>query len=114
MEKTNARSLNATSFSEPIDIVVMDLSFTSVTGILPVIDTITQKQTPWIVLIKPQFELPLSKIGKGGVVTQEHDRQEAIDRVVNSAENLGRICKGLIESPIKGTKGNIEFLAYFG
>jgi 23S rRNA (cytidine1920-2'-O)/16S rRNA (cytidine1409-2'-O)-methyltransferase len=113
MEKTNVRGLSAGAFSEPVELIVMDVSFVSATKIIPTLVTLAAASSPWVLLIKPQFEVEASHLGKGGIVLNNIYRQEAIDRVLKCAESLGRKCKGLIESPIEGTKGNKEFLAHF-
>ena len=66
-----------------------------------------------ICLIKPQFEVGRSGVGKGGIVKSESLRKGAIDKVVCCAESLGFSSHGVIRSPIEGGDGNIEFLAYF-
>ena len=64
-------------------------------------------------LIKPQFEVEKRKVGKGGIVTQEEYRQEAIDLVTSFAESIGLQRVGLIKSPLKRQKGNTEYLAHW-
>ena len=66
-----------------------------------------------ISLIKPQFELTKSELGKNGIVKSEEKRRKAIDRVLSSAAALGFECNGVIKSPIEGGSGNTEYLAMF-
>ncbi len=112
-EKVNARYMEFEQIGEKVDLIVMDVSFISVEKILPALLQFSLPSTDWITLIKPQFEVGKEKVGKGGIVTSEIDRQEAVDRVSRFGESLGLIRCGLIESPIMGTEGNKEFLAHW-
>ena len=91
----------------------MDVSFISQTMILPAIADILPSGGELISLIKPQFEVGRAHIGKGGIVRKESARKEAIDRVKDAATLLGLSFQGIIESPICGGDGNVEYLAYF-
>ncbi len=111
LEKTHARDLSAEQISQPIDVVVCDLSFISVTKALsPALSLV--RSGGWLVtLIKPQFEAGRDALGKGGVVRLEADRQKAIEQVRNFIENeQGWQVKEVMTSPIKGSDGNIEYL----
>ncbi len=112
-EKINARYLEPALIGEKVDLIVIDVSFISLDKILPATIALAHAMTDWITLIKPQFEVGREKVGKGGIVQSETDRQEAIDRVTHFGETLGLIRQGLIESPIAGTQGNVEFLAHW-
>jgi 23S rRNA (cytidine1920-2'-O)/16S rRNA (cytidine1409-2'-O)-methyltransferase len=112
-EKINARYLQFDQIGEKVDIIVVDVSFISLDKILPALLQFAHGDTAWVTLIKPQFEVGRDKIGKGGIVTSDSDRQEAVDRLTRFGESLGLIQHGLIESPIAGTEGNKEFLAYW-
>ncbi len=96
----------------PFAMIVTDVSFISVTRILGHVAPWMREGSPWIVLVKPQFELDRSRVPKG-IVRTEDDRQEAIRRVREACEATGLLtwC-GLGESPIQGGDGNIEYLAY--
>jgi 23S rRNA (cytidine1920-2'-O)/16S rRNA (cytidine1409-2'-O)-methyltransferase len=91
----------------------MDVSFISATYIIPAIKRILAPGSDFICLIKPQFEVGKSGLGKGGIVKSAKFRREAVDKVVKFAEENGFKCHSVIESPIIGGDGNIEFLAYF-
>ena len=92
---------------------VMDVSFISQTLLHPTVASLLLPEGWFISLIKPQFELTGSALGKGGVVKSEKQRRAAVDRVLASAAACGlRLC-GVIESPIEGGDGNREYLAYF-
>ncbi len=112
-EKVNARALPFDLIGQKIDLIVVDVSFISLDKILPAALVFAHLETDWITLIKPQFEVGKEKVGKGGIVTDEEDRQEAVRRLTSVSESLGLKRLGLIESPITGTQGNKEFLAHW-
>jgi 23S rRNA (cytidine1920-2'-O)/16S rRNA (cytidine1409-2'-O)-methyltransferase len=107
-EKVNARYLHADNFEEPIDFVSVDVSFISLKLILPAVAELLDGEL--VALIKPQFEVGKHELGKGGIVRDDVKRQAAVDGVVAYARELGFEIKGVIESPIKGAEGNIEYL----
>ncbi|GAB6189868.1 TlyA family rRNA (cytidine-2'-O)-methyltransferase [Marinitoga arctica] len=110
MENTNARYLSKENF-EKIDFFTCDVSFISVTKLIDSIKKITNFNAEGIVLIKPQFELEPSKLVRG-VVKKEIYRKEAIEKVKDAFECKGFNILGIIESPIRGKNGNIEYLLY--
>ncbi len=112
-EGVNARNLQPNDFSTAFDLVVMDVSFISATKVLPALVPLLKPNGRMIVLIKPQFEVGKGEVGKGGIVrdTQKHAR--VIEEVNRAAESLGLDAQKVIESPIKGADGNIEFLALY-
>jgi len=107
-EKVNARYLQPENFDEAIDFVSIDVSFISLKLILPAVIHFLDGEL--VALIKPQFEVGKHEVGKGGIVRDDAKRQAAIDGVVACARELGFEVKGVIESPIKGAEGNIEYL----
>ena len=112
-EKTNARFLRPADFDTKFDLIVMDVSFISVTKILPALVPLMKDDGKMLVLIKPQFEAGREHVGKGGVVRDERVRAEAVERVNSFAESLGLAVEGVIESPILGAEGNKEFLSFY-
>lgn len=112
-EGVNARYLKTEDFDRPFDLVVMDVSFISATKILPAIVPLLSTNGRLIVLIKPQFEVGKGEVGRGGIVRDPEKRARVIEEVSDSAERLGLRMNGLIESPIQGADGNVEFLACF-
>lgn len=109
MEKTDIRNLIPT---EKIDLIVVDVSFISLTDIVKVLSD--WKASKIITLIKPQFEVPKNIASKlKGIIKSEVDRQNAIHNVVESFVKLGFKNSEIIESPIKGGSGNTEYLALF-
>jgi 23S rRNA (cytidine1920-2'-O)/16S rRNA (cytidine1409-2'-O)-methyltransferase len=109
-EKVNARYLAATDFPEPVDFVSIDVSFISLKLILPAVKSFLRGEL--VALIKPQFEVGKGEVGKGGIVRDEEKRRAAVDSVVSFARELGLDVKGVIESPVKGAEGNVEYLMW--
>jgi 23S rRNA (cytidine1920-2'-O)/16S rRNA (cytidine1409-2'-O)-methyltransferase len=112
-EKTNARFVRPADFDTKFDLIVMDVSFISVTKILPALVPLMKDDGRMVVLIKPQFEAGREQVGKGGIVRDESVRDEVVKRVNSFAESLGLAVKGTIESPILGAEGNKEFLSFY-
>ena len=112
-EKTNARNLLPDDFAEKFDLIVMDVSFISVTKILPALPPLLKETGKIIVLIKPQFEVGRGEVGEGGIVRDSEKHLETIKKINDFADNLNLQNLGTIESPILGAKGNKEFLACY-
>jgi 23S rRNA (cytidine1920-2'-O)/16S rRNA (cytidine1409-2'-O)-methyltransferase len=111
-EGVNARYLDPARIGVLFELIVVDVSFISLTLVLPPIFGCLAPGGFVIVLIKPQFELDPTKVGKGGVVRDSKSRDEAVDKVYRFVTGpLRREWLGVIESPIQGAKGNREFLA---
>ncbi len=117
-ERTNLRQLQpAELYAENAifpDLIVVDVSFISLTKILPAVWQLTQAPREAVLLVKPQFEVGKSRIGKKGVVRDSDDQAEAIFNVMKGALELGWKYKGLTWSPITGPAGNIEYLLWLG
>ncbi len=111
-ERFNARKLQPCDLGQPVDLAVMDTSFISITRIIPPLLPLFSERTRILALIKPQFELPKGKVGKGGVVRDPALHQEAIDKITEFATSIGLTSQGVVTSPILGPKGNTEFLIY--
>jgi 23S rRNA (cytidine1920-2'-O)/16S rRNA (cytidine1409-2'-O)-methyltransferase len=109
-ERVNARYLQPENFDEPIDFVSIDVSFISLKLILPAVTKFLRGEL--IALIKPQFEVGKHDVGKGGIVRDDAKRQAAVDSVVEFAKSEGFDVKAVIESPVKGAEGNVEYLMY--
>ncbi len=112
-ERTNARNLKPDDFPEPFDLIVMDVSFISVSKIIPALIPLMKPAGKMIVLIKPQFEVRKADVGEGGIVRDTEKRNEVVLSVNSFAENHGLACLGTIPSPILGSKGNREFLSLY-
>ena len=107
-ENTNARTLSPDDFPERFDLAVMDVSFISVTKILPAVAGSLRPGAKLVVLIKPQFE-----VGKGGIVREPEKHKRIIREVNEFANGIGLRPSGLIDSPILGAEGNKEFLGLY-
>lgn len=110
-EGLNARHLTVEQLGEPVDLIVCDVSFISVTLILPAAAPILKPEGEMIVLVKPQFEAGREQVGKGGIVRDPAVQQACCDRVVAAAEALG-FRSEIMDSPILGAEGNREFLLH--
>jgi 23S rRNA (cytidine1920-2'-O)/16S rRNA (cytidine1409-2'-O)-methyltransferase len=112
-EKFNARNLVVDDLGERVALVVIDVSFISLTRILPAAVGVLEQGGSVVCLIKPQFELTREEVGKGGVVRDAEAQQRAVEKIRKfvEAEQLGE-WRGVIESPITGADGNREFLAW--
>ncbi len=93
-----------------VDFIVIDVSFISLTKVIGYFDRFLKENSQVIMLIKPQFEVGKEKIGRNGIVENEEYHNEAIKKIINFIKNLGYELLGVEDSPIKGTKGNKEFL----
>lgn len=113
MEQTNARELKAEDFEERFDLAVMDVSFISVTKLLPPVLPLLTDTGRIVSLIKPQFEVGRGEVGKGGIVREPEKHERVVAEVNVFAEGLGLLTVGVIESPILGAEGNKEFLALY-
>jgi 23S rRNA (cytidine1920-2'-O)/16S rRNA (cytidine1409-2'-O)-methyltransferase len=113
MENTNARELKPGDFEEKFDLAVMDVSFISVTKLLPVVMPLLKGDGRIITLIKPQFEVGKGEVGKGGIVREPEKHERVVAEINRFAETLKLRVNGLIESPILGAAGNKEFLALY-
>lgn len=112
-ERTNIRYLEAGFIREPIHLIVIDVSFISLTLVLPCVIPYLEISGSVITLIKPQFEVGKGLVGRGGIVRDDSLREGAAEKVVACAKKLGLEFAGRMESPIEGRKGNREMLAWF-
>jgi len=110
-EKLNARYLRCDDIGEPAGLIVCDVSFISVTLILPVLPPLLAAGADMVILVKPQFEVGRGQVGKGGIVRDPALHQAAVTRVREALEPLG-FASEIIESPILGAEGNREFLLH--
>ncbi len=112
LERQNVRAMDLALVPEPCDLAVIDVSFISLTLVLPRVAELLQAPAgkPIIALVKPQFEVGRAQVGKGGVVRDEAARRGAIDKVVTWARAHGFEAGEAVESPITGPAGNVEYL----
>ena len=112
MEKTNIRYVTPEDLGEPIDFSSVDVSFISLTKVLPPIQAYLKEDGEIAALIKPQFEAGREKVGKKGVVREPETHIEVIEKIRDYALNIGFDVLNLTYSPIKGPEGNIEYLIH--
>lgn len=113
LERFNARKLTPADIEfAPVQLAVMDVSFISLTKILPALFTVFPEKVAIIALVKPQFELPKSDIGPGGVVTDPLLHEKAINKIKTFVAGNDFNVSGVTTSPILGPKGNTEFLIH--
>ena len=113
-EKLNCRYLTKNDIDDQIDLIVIDVSFISLTKILPAAYDIGSSNCSIVTLIKPQFELSRDEVSKGGIVKDPELHEKSVSKIVNYATTeLQLIHAGTTNSPITGSGGNLEFLAHF-
>jgi 23S rRNA (cytidine1920-2'-O)/16S rRNA (cytidine1409-2'-O)-methyltransferase len=110
-EQVNARYLTREVVPESIDLAVCDVSFISITMILPALVNLLAKSAEMVILVKPQFELEREQVGKGGIIRDPALHQQACRRVEDAVRRLG-FETHIIPSPVLGAEGNQEFLLY--
>jgi 23S rRNA (cytidine1920-2'-O)/16S rRNA (cytidine1409-2'-O)-methyltransferase len=114
-EQFNARHMTPEDIGEKVRLAVMDLSFISLTKVLPAVFPLLDEGGAIVCLIKPQFELGRDDISKGGIVRDPALHEQAVEKIRGFVtRELGHAWLGLIPSPITGTDGNQEFLAWLG
>jgi len=112
LEKRNIRYLDATDLPSAVDIATIDVSFISLRLVLPRVKILLRSSGEIIALIKPQFEVGKSKVGKGGVVRAHEEHVRVIEEIKEAAAALGFTMQEVTESPLHGAKGNKEFLIH--
>jgi 23S rRNA (cytidine1920-2'-O)/16S rRNA (cytidine1409-2'-O)-methyltransferase len=113
LERTNIRYMERSAVPDPIQLVVIDVSFISLTKVLPAITQFLYPQATVVALIKPQFEVGKGQVGRGGIVRDEGQRAEVVQKVIRFAGELGLRTRETVLSAVKGKKGNQEIFAIF-
>jgi 23S rRNA (cytidine1920-2'-O)/16S rRNA (cytidine1409-2'-O)-methyltransferase len=113
LERTNIRYLSPSAIADPIALAVIDVSFISLTLVLPCLMSFLEKEATIVALVKPQFEVGKGRVGRGGVVRHEELRVEVIEKITECARALGLTVVDKMDSPICGRKGNREILMAF-
>jgi len=111
-DRVNVRTIDPAVIGQPVDLVVIDVSFISLRLVLPALRPLARPGAPVVALVKPQFEVGRAHVGKGGVVRDDAARAQSLVDVRAAAGALGFEALGDTTSPIKGGKGNIEFLLH--
>ena len=110
MDRVNVRTLDRVS---PVpELVVADLSFISLTLVLPALIACAAPDADFVLLVKPQFEVGKGRVGAGGVVRETTDRSAAVQRVTAAAGQLGLGVQGITASPLPGPAGNVEYFVW--
>ncbi len=112
MERTNIRYVTREQVGDPLDFISIDVSFISLRLVLPVAFDLLDDQGEIVFLIKPQFEAGREQVKKNGVVRDPKVHAQVIRRLLDFCQSINLLVKDVTYSPIKGPKGNIEFLAY--
>jgi 23S rRNA (cytidine1920-2'-O)/16S rRNA (cytidine1409-2'-O)-methyltransferase len=112
-ERINARNLSRGQVPEPVALAAMDLSFISVRLVLPAVVPLLAPGAAAIVLVKPQFEAGRREVPRGGVVRSAATQRRVVGEIEQFGSGLGLTCLGVVPSPIKGARGNQEFLLVF-
>lgn len=112
LDRTNVRHLTLENIGEPVQVVVADLSFISLTLVLPALVSVTTDDADFLVMVKPQFEVGREKLGAGGVVRDPLLRLGAIEEVARSAWEVGLGVAGVTASPLPGPSGNVEYFLW--
>lgn len=112
MERENVRHLERGRIPDRLSLVVGDLSFISLRLVLPKLREFLEPGGRAVLLVKPQFEVGKGNVGKGGIVRDDSARQAALEDVAAGAVESGFAVRGRTESPIKGAKGNVEYLLH--
>jgi 23S rRNA (cytidine1920-2'-O)/16S rRNA (cytidine1409-2'-O)-methyltransferase len=106
------RDLAAGSVGAPADLVVADLSFISLTVVLPALISVAAADADFVLMVKPQFEAGREKVGSGGVVRDPQVRSDAVANVARAAGVLSLGVRGVVASPLPGPAGNVEYFLW--
>jgi 23S rRNA (cytidine1920-2'-O)/16S rRNA (cytidine1409-2'-O)-methyltransferase len=108
----NARELHFDDVPEKVGFVVVDVSFISVTKVIVPVAAVTARGANFLILVKPQFELPREEVSSGGIVTDEALHEKAIEAVRETLESAGLECSGVRPSRLRGAEGNQEYFLH--
>lgn len=112
LDRTNIRHLTGDQVGEEIDVVVADLSFISLSLVLPALAAVSRPNADFVLMVKPQFEVGREKLGAGGVVRDPELRKAAVLEVAESAYDVGLGTMGITASPLPGPAGNVEYFLW--
>jgi 23S rRNA (cytidine1920-2'-O)/16S rRNA (cytidine1409-2'-O)-methyltransferase len=111
-DRTNVRDLTAAAIGGPVDLAVADLSFISLTLVLPALTGCLDSDGDAVLMVKPQFEVGRAAVGAGGVVREPSSRVDAVRRVADAALALGWGARAVVASPLPGPAGNVEYFLW--
>jgi len=112
LDRTNIRHLTGEMVGEEIDLVVADLSFISLSLVLPALAAVSRPNADYVLMVKPQFEVGREKLGAGGVVRDPALRRAAVLDVAEAAYDVGLGTMGIAASPLPGPAGNVEYFLW--
>jgi 23S rRNA (cytidine1920-2'-O)/16S rRNA (cytidine1409-2'-O)-methyltransferase len=112
LDRVNVRALQPAQVAPPPGVVVGDLSFISLTLVLPALVACAAPDADFTLMVKPQFEVGKGKVGQGGVVRNKEDRAGAVRQVAEAAAGLGLGVRGITASPLPGPSGNVEYFLW--
>ncbi|MEO8329998.1 MAG: SAM-dependent methyltransferase, partial [Candidatus Nanopelagicales bacterium] len=112
-DRTNVRSITQAMIGGPVDVVVADLSFISLTVVLDALVAVCRSDADLLVMVKPQFEVGKDRLGAGGVVRDPALRVEAVRKIAARGRELGVGVRGVTASPLPGPAGNVEYFLWF-
>jgi 23S rRNA (cytidine1920-2'-O)/16S rRNA (cytidine1409-2'-O)-methyltransferase len=113
LDRVNVRTLDPALVAPPPQVVVADLSFISLSKVLPALAACAAPDADFALMVKPQFEMGKGRVGAGGVVRSPDDRAAAVRAVCGTAWTLGLGVKGVTASPLPGPAGNVEYFVWF-
>jgi 23S rRNA (cytidine1920-2'-O)/16S rRNA (cytidine1409-2'-O)-methyltransferase len=113
LDRVNVRALEPAQVAPPPQVVVADLSFISLTVVLPALVGCAAPDADFALMVKPQFEVGRGRVGAGGVVRSPDDRADAVRTVCAAAATLGLGVRGVTASPLPGPSGNVEYFVWF-
>jgi 23S rRNA (cytidine1920-2'-O)/16S rRNA (cytidine1409-2'-O)-methyltransferase len=113
LDRTNVRYISPNTLGEQVDLAVIDVSFISLTKVIPPVISCVKPGGTFLALIKPQFEVGKGQVGKGGVVRDPRKHLEVIEKIKVFVASLGCEVKGVAQSRLLGPKGNKEFFILF-
>ena len=112
LDRTNIRHLTGAQVGEPVDLIVADLSFISLTLVLPALAAVSKPEADYLLMVKPQFEVGREHLGAGGVVRDAALRKSAVLEVAESAFDVGLGTLGIVASSLPGPAGNVEYFLW--
>jgi 23S rRNA (cytidine1920-2'-O)/16S rRNA (cytidine1409-2'-O)-methyltransferase len=112
LDRVNVRNLQPDQIGQPPEVVTADLSFISLTQVLPALAACAAPDADFVLLVKPQFEVGKGRVGAKGVVRDPDQRAEAVAAVAQAALEIGLGARGLVASPLPGPSGNVEYFVW--
>lgn len=111
-ERTNIRTLERNRIPGEMDLAVVDVSFISLKLVIPRVAEFVSEKGAILALVKPQFEVGRKDVGKGGIVRNKEKRLEAVNSIMDFCKGMGLDAEGMLECPVAGQKGNVEYFLY--